>query len=93
MAVLIFLVLFPLGVALLTALAPNYQLRNWVVRISAVIVAVATIALTVLNLKLEKISYKVDAEIINKIMLCLELAIGVFIIYMGIKYKNTLCHC
>ncbi|WP_010251139.1 NADH-quinone oxidoreductase subunit 5 family protein [Acetivibrio cellulolyticus] len=90
MAVLIFLVLFPLGVALLTALAPNYQLRNWVVRISAVIVAVATIALTVLNLKLEKISYKVDAEIINKIMLCLELAIGVFIIYMGIKYKKYL---
>lgn len=90
MAILIFLVLFPLGVALLTAIAPNQQLRNWIIRISAVVIAAATVVLTVSNLKLESRYYKVDYEIINKIMLFLELAIGVFIIYLGIKHKKYL---
>lgn len=90
MAVLIFLVLFPLGVALLTALAPNHQLRNWIVKISVGVIALATVVLTVSDLKFEMVYYKVDAEIINKIMLCLELAIGAYIIYLGIKNKKYL---
>jgi ech hydrogenase subunit A len=90
MAILIFFVLFPLGVALLSAIAPNQQLRDWIVRISAVIIAAATIVLTVSDLKFKTLSYGVDYEVIDKIMLLLELAIGVLIIYLGIKHKKYL---
>ncbi len=90
MAELIFLVLFPLGVALLVGIAPNHQLRNWVVKISAGVIAVATAVLTISNINLETILYKVDAEIINKLMLCLELAIGGYIVYLGVKNKKYL---
>lgn len=90
MALLIFLVLFPLGVALLAALTPNHQQRNWIVKLSAGIIAAVTLVLTVSDLKFKTIYYKVDIEAINKIMLCLELAIGIYVIYLGIKHKKYL---
>ncbi len=90
MALLIFLVLFPLGVALLAALTPNHQQRNWIVKLSAGIIAAVTLVLTVSDLNFEAMYYKVDSEAINKIMLCIELAIGVYVIYLGIKCKKYL---
>lgn len=90
MALLIFLVLFPLGVALLMALAPNHQMRNWIVKISAGVIAAATVVLTISDLKFEMMYYKLDFEIINKIMFIFELAIGVYVIYLGIKHKKYL---
>ncbi len=90
MALLIFLVLFPLGVALLAALTPNHQQRNWIVKLSAGIIAAVTLVLTVSDLKFKTIYYKVDIEAINKIMLCLELAIGIYVVYLGIKHKKYL---
>lgn len=90
MALLIFLVLFPLGVALLEALTPNHQHRNWVVKVSAGIIAAVTLVLTISDLKFEMIYYKVDFEVVNKIMLCIELAIGIYVIYLGIKHKKYL---
>jgi ech hydrogenase subunit A len=90
MALLIFLVLFPLCVALLVAITPNHQRRNWLVKLSAAIIAAVTLFLTVSDLKFQTIYYKVDVEAINKIMFCIELAIGIYVTYLGIKHKNYL---
>ena len=91
MTLLIFLVLFPLGVALLTALTSNNKMRGWIVKVSAGIIAVATLILTVWVLKSNtNYFYKINFEAINKIMLCLELAIGIYVIYLGIKDKKYL---
>ena len=88
MAILLFLTLFPLGVAALTALTSNQKLRNWLVKISAGIIATATIVLTVFVLRFEMTYYEVSFEIINKIILCLELLMGGYVIYIGIKHKK-----
>ncbi|AEV67654.1 NADH-quinone oxidoreductase subunit L [Acetivibrio clariflavus] len=90
MAVLFFLVLFPIGVALLTALAPNHQVRNWIVKVSAGIISAATCILTFLFLKFDLNYYEINFEAINKVMLCLELLIGAYVVYLGIKDKKYL---
>jgi len=90
MVLLFFLVLFPIGVALLTALAPNHQIRNWIVKVSAGIISAATCILTFLFLKLDLNYYEINFEAINRVMLCLELLIGVYVIYLGIKDKKYL---
>jgi len=83
-------VLFPIGVALLTALAPNHQIRNWIVKVSAGIISAATCILTFLFLKFDLNYYEINFEAINRVMLCLELLIGVYVIYLGIKDKKYL---
>lgn len=88
MAILLFLILFPLGVAALTALTSSQKLRNLIVKISAGIIATATIVLTVFVLKFEMTYYEVNFEVINKIMLYLELLMGGYVIYIGIKHKK-----
>jgi len=90
MVLLFFLVLFPIGVALLTALAPNHQIRNWIVKVSAGIISAATCILTFLFLKFDLNYYEINFEAINRVMLCLELLIGVYVIYLGIKDKKYL---
>jgi len=88
MAVMLFLILFPLVVAVLTALTSNSRLRNWIVKMSAGIIAAMTLVLTVLVLKFEVNYFKVNVDIVNKIMLCLELVMGGYIVYLGIKRRK-----
>ncbi len=82
------LVLFPVIAALLISLAKRETIRDMIVRISAVITAVITLAVVFLYFR-EGISFRFPhEEIIDYIIAFFEVSIALFIIVIGIKNKK-----
>ena len=86
---LIFLILFPLVTALFMLVAKKEADRSWIVKLSAVAVALVTIWLLVTTFdKGALYSPAIPAEPIGLVMFILEILIAVFILYLGIKHRK-----
>ncbi len=84
------LILFPLLAALLIFLIRNNTVRDMLVRISAVITAVLTLAVVVLYFN-DGISFNYpQEEIIDYIMAFVEIAAAIFVVTIGFKNKKYL---
>ena len=64
--------------------------RNWIVKLSALGIGVVTVLLLVSLFDKGTLYYSIAAEPVSLLMFCLELIIAVFILYLGIKYRNYL---
>ena len=87
---LLFLILGPLITAFFMLLARKEQERNWIVKLSALGIGAVTVMLLVILGDKGTIYYSFSAESIGLLMFFIEIVIAVFILYLGIKYKNYL---
>ena len=87
---LLFLILGPLITAFFMLLVRKEAERNWIVKLSALGIGVVTIILLVSLSDKGTLYYSFDAESIGLLMFFIEMIIAVFILYLGIKYKNYL---
>lgn len=90
MNLLIFLILFPVLSAVLLLVIKNDFLRDWIVRLSAVIIAAASIYLLRVYFTGEAAYFEFESPLVENIILGLEVAVSLFVFYMGIKYKKYL---
>ena len=86
---LIFLILFPLIAAFFLLIAKKDLERDWIVRLSALVIGVASVYLliTTFDKGAVLISFIPAAEA-GVVMFGLEMLIAVFILYLGITYKK-----
>lgn len=87
---LIFLILFPLIVALGLLISGNHSFRGFIVKLSAVVIAGTSVYLLISNLGADSKYFKLENELVSRLMFFIELGLGVFIFYLGIKYKKYL---
>ena len=90
MQLLLFLILGPLITAFFMLLVRKEQERNWIVKLSALGIGAVTVMLLVTLGDKGTLYYSFSAESIGLLMFLIEMAIAVFILYLGIKYKNYL---
>lgn len=90
MQLLLFLILFPLICALFMLLVRSDLERNWIVKLSALGIGAVTVLLLVSLFDKGTIYYSLAAEPVSLLMFCIEIVIAVFILYLGIKYRNYL---
>ncbi|MFA5221159.1 MAG: proton-conducting transporter membrane subunit [Methanoregula sp.] len=64
--------------------------RNWIVKLSALGIGAVTVLLLVSLFDKGTIYYSLAAEPVSLLMFCIEIVIAVFILYLGIKYRNYL---
>ena len=87
---LLFLILGPLITAFFMLLVRKEAERNWIVKLSALGIGAVTIILLVSQYSKGTLYYSFDAESIGRFMFFIEIIIAVFILYLGIKFKNYL---
>jgi len=87
---LLFLILGPLITAFFMLLVRKEAERNWIVKLSALGIGAVTIILLVSQYSKGTLYYSFDAESIGLFMFFIEIIIAVFILYLGIKFKNYL---
>ena len=87
---LLFLILGPLITAFFMLLVRKEQERNWIVKLSALGIGAVTVMLLVTLGDKGTLYYSFSAESIGLLMFLIEMVIAVFILYLGIKYKNYL---
>ena len=90
MGIVFFLIIFPVLAAIILLFVKNSGLRDTIVRASAVIIAAAAILLTMKYIKGGPEYFKFESVMADNIILGLELLVGIFVFYMGIKYKKAL---
>ena len=89
MNLLLFLVLFPILVAVLMLIFPQGFVRGLIVKVSSLMIAIASVVLLITfftNNGLVK--ENLNTELISRIMLVVEFLITAYIIWQGIKFKK-----
>jgi ech hydrogenase subunit A len=87
---LLFLILFPLIAALIMLIVRSDTGRNWIVKVSAIVIGAVSLLLLVTMSDKGIVLYEFPAEPTGIIMFIIEILIAVFILYLGIKFKNYL---
>jgi ech hydrogenase subunit A len=87
---LLFLILGPLITAFFMLLARKEKERDWIVKLSALGIGAVTVMLLVILGDKGTLYYSFSAESIGFLMFFIEMVIAVFILYLGLKYKNYL---
>ena len=88
---LVFLILFPLIAAFFLLIAKKDLERDWIVRLSALLIGVVSVFLLVETYdKGALLVSAIPAEPTGLVMVILEMLIAVFILYLGIKNKKWL---
>jgi len=90
MGTIIFLIVFPLIAAVALLILKNDGPRDIVVMVSAALIAAASIILVVQNFGDGDRYFDVDGEVIGYLMMAIEIALAIVIIWLGIKYKKIL---
>ncbi|MDD1708951.1 MAG: NADH-quinone oxidoreductase subunit L, partial [Methanoregulaceae archaeon] len=85
---LVFLIIFPVIVALLLLLSKNVQLRNFVVKVAAVLIGGGTLILLVTYFSRGMVLFSIPFEPAAQLMFILELLIALFLLYLGIKHRK-----
>lgn len=85
---LLFLIGFPLLAALVLLVAKADSVRDIVVRISALVIAVGSVYLLIRSLGAAPQFFALHNEWIDKGMMAAEILIAVLITYLGVKYKK-----
>jgi ech hydrogenase subunit A len=88
---LVFLILFPLITAVFMLFAKKEMERNWIVKISALVIGVVTVWLLIATFdKGALLLSAIPAEPVSLLMFIIEMLIAVFILYLGIIHKKYL---
>ncbi len=87
---LLFLILGPLITAFFMLLVRNEPERDWIVKLSALGISAVTILLLLSLSDKGTLYYSFAAESTSLLMFFIEMAIAVFILYLGLKYRNYL---
>lgn len=82
--------LFPLVSAILLLFIPQDSIRKFIVNISAIVLAFVSIYLFVNNFSLNSQFFAFEHEWVNTLLMALEVALALFIIVTGIRYKKYL---
>ena len=90
MQLISFLILFPLVIAALLLFIKPDGVRNIIVVASAVVIAVASIALAVTYIGAPWIGFEFSSPIVDYICTAIGVVIAVAVIGFGVKYKNYL---
>lgn len=85
----IFLVLYPLAAAVALLLARNNAVRGVIVRLSALIIAAASLFTAFTYFK-DGLKLSLENDLIKYGMLLIELGMAIFIIFMGVRRKKYL---
>lgn len=90
LALIEFLIFFPLTIGLALLLIKNDGVRRIIVRGAAALIAAASIYLAVEYLGIGATFFAVESPVPGIAMIVVEAALAVFILYMGIRYRNWL---
>lgn len=90
MQTLLFLILFPIIAACLLLFVKRTALRYVVVVISALAIGGATIYLLLRHISAGAVYFAVPSGTVDPLMVVIEMGLALFIIYMGVKFKNYL---
>jgi ech hydrogenase subunit A len=90
MGTIIFLILFPLVVAVALLILKTDKPRDIIVKGGSAIIAVASVILVIQNFSTGGQYFEFHSEIIGYTMMGIEICLGVLIFYLGIKYKKYL---
>ena len=90
MELLLFLILFPLVIALLMYALPEHALKHLLVRIGALVIGVASVYLVATSFAQGAVFSTFASEPTGQIMFVIEMLMALFILYMGVRYKNYL---
>lgn len=90
MQTLLFLILFPILVACLLLFIKRTALRYAVVTLSALAIGGATIYLLARYAFEGAVYFAAPSEAVNLAMIAIEMALALFIIYMGARFRNYL---
>jgi ech hydrogenase subunit A len=85
---LVFLVIFPAIIAFLLFFIKRDEIRNWVVKISALVIGAGSVYLLVKYLSVGLVLFPFPFEPASLIMFAVELLIAAFLLYLGIRYKK-----
>lgn len=90
MALIGFLILFPLLIAGILLIARNEVARRVIVCAAGVIIGVGSVWLVLANLGASWTAFEFSSEIVNLICTVIGVLIAAVILWFGIKYKNAL---
>ncbi len=90
MSTIFFLILFPFVVALALLVLKTDAARDIIVKIAAIVIAAASIYLTVKYFSSGGEYFDFESETINYLMMGIEICLAILIFYLGIKYKKYL---
>jgi ech hydrogenase subunit A len=90
MGTIIFLILFPLVVAVALLILKTDKPRDIIVKGGSAIIAVASVILVIQNFSTGGQYFEFHSETIGFVMMGIEICLGVLIFYLGIKYKKYL---
>ncbi len=87
---ILFLISFPLIIAAILLVFKNERVRGFIVKISAAIIAIASIFVAANYIDSGTVLFDFESVIIDYLMLITEVCLGIVIFYLGIKYKKYL---
>ncbi|MCI5535608.1 MAG: proton-conducting transporter membrane subunit [Lentihominibacter sp.] len=90
MGTILFLIFFPMIIALILLVAKADKLRDVIVKIAALAMAAVSIVVAVQYFKSGGDTFAVHVEAINYIMMVIEALLALYIIIVGIKHKKYL---
>lgn len=90
MHLICFFILFPLIIGLTLFLVRNRKISDGIVKLSALSIFIATIALLWTSFHCEVTYIEFSTFLIDKAMLVVELAVGIFIFYLCARAKNII---
>lgn len=90
MSTILFLILFPFVVALALLVLKTDTARDIIVKVASVVIAAASVYLTVQYFGSGGEYFEFESETINYLMMGIEVCLAVIIFYLGIKYKKYL---
>ena len=88
MALIAFLIVFPLIAGLVLFVVTNNQARNAIVVGAALITGLASVAMAFINLRSGPMYFEFSSVIVDYVCLAITLLIGAVIIGFAVKYKN-----
>jgi ech hydrogenase subunit A len=86
---LLFLIGFPLIIALLMILVSKDKMRNIIVIFASAVLCLTSLYLLVEYFNKNTVLFNVPFEPVSNIMLFIELLLGIYILYMGIKFRKS----
>jgi ech hydrogenase subunit A len=90
MGTIIFLIVFPLVVAVALLILKTDKPRDLIVKVGSAVIAAASVFMVIQNFSTGGGYYEFHSEIINYVMMGIEIALAVLIFALGIKYKKYL---
>ena len=86
---LLFLILFPLITASFMLVVRRDADRNWIVRISSVVIGAVLIYLLFAAFDKGSLYYQFGYEWIGQLMFVIEMLLAIAILYLGVKYRKS----